>query len=72
MAHVYGLAFDDSYLKFGGGVSFVACLVIFKVIGPVFSPLFVSSYSHLQSRDKNEWNERWVGYPYVFLCKIMR
>ena len=53
------LNFDGRYLQWGGGISFLANLLIFKVIGPVCSRKFTSSYETLKPKEQTEWNERY-------------
>ncbi|XP_060553159.1 TLC domain-containing protein 4-B-like [Ruditapes philippinarum] len=55
------LDYDNSYLIYGGGTSFVIYFVLFRFVSPFISRRITSSYKDLPNYEQQEWNDRFIS-----------
>ena len=61
------LQFDPTYLIYGGGISLILNVLLFRVVSPAVSACLVPSYEGLSKKERMEWNDR---YSYIILLVI--
>lgn len=55
------LEYDQSYLIFGGGISFVVNVLLFRFVSPVVSRCVTQTYRLLRKDEQEEWNDRFIS-----------
>ncbi|XP_053394205.1 TLC domain-containing protein 4-B-like [Mercenaria mercenaria] len=55
------LDYDPSYLIYGGGISFVVNVLLFRFVSPFVSRRITKTYRDLPTYEQQEWNDRFMS-----------